>query len=382
MATGTRLSTTDTGNTKRGISDVVNMIDWTEAPLLHIFGFSSKNARKFKLVNWPSTKAELVEDTMPAFTTTLNGAHNNSVTTIAVASTTGAQFRQGDIILIGTEKMLVVSVSSDNLTVATRPYGSTSAASHSNLDVVTLLTRAMPEAADATTGYTTTTTQPYNYSQIISEAVKVSKTDLAILKYGIDDEMDYQVSKLFADGGGSGRLAQFLQRTFYYGERVIRSTGNAYGSMGGFKTFVTTNVTDLLSAAITRDAIHTKIRQIRDAGGRVSHLVCGSWGLEKINAMYEGNIETTRDETIGGSEINTILTPHGRVKLVYDWMCPAPDYYFVNSDKVGWLPVRDFDRGNIAEQGDYHVSDVAGEYTFLVANEKSHGYITGASTTA
>src|SRR6476469_9528083 len=98
MATGTRLSTTDTGNWKRGISDVVNMIDWTEAPLLRIFGFSGKNVSKFKIVNWPSTKAELVEDTMPAFTTTLNGSHNNSTTTIAVASTTGAYFRQGDII--------------------------------------------------------------------------------------------------------------------------------------------------------------------------------------------------------------------------------------------------------------------------------------------
>jgi hypothetical protein len=381
MATGTRYSYTDTGITKRGIADVVNMIDWTEAPLLRIFGFSSSNLKKFKLVNWPTTKVELVEDTMAPYTTTLNGSHNSSVTTIAVASNTGAYFRQGDIILIDTEQMLVTSVSSDNLTVATRPYGSTSAASHSTLATVTITTRAMPEGADYTTGYTTTTTQPSNYSQIISEAVKVSKTDLAITKYGIDEEMDYQVGKLFADGGQSGRLAQLLQRTFYYGQPVQRST-SAYGSMGGFKSFVTTNVTNLSGAAITRDAIHTKVRQIRDAGGKVSHLVCGSWGLEKINAMYEGAIETTRDETIGGSEINTILTPHGRIKIVYDWMCLPADYYFVNTDKIGWLPVRDFDRGKVAEQGDYHVSDVVGEYTFLVANEKSHGYITGASTTS
>lgn len=381
MATGARYSYTDTGITKRAISDVVNMIDWQEAPLLRILGFSSKNLKKFNIVNWPATKVELVEDTMPGYTTTLNGSHNNSVTTIAVASTTGAYFRQGDIILIGSEKMLVLSVSSDNLTVATRPYGSTSAASYSGGETITILTRAMPEASNFTTGYTTTTTQPYNYTQIISEAVQVSKTAQAITTYGIDDLMDYEVGKLFADGGQAGRLAQLLQRTFYYGERVQRTGGNAYGSMGGFKTFVTTNTQALAGAAIQRSHIHKGIRDVRQAGGKVTHLITGAWGVEKLTSMYEGLIDTTRDETIGGAEIMTIKTPHGMVKIVYDWMAPDGEYYLVNADKCGWLPLRGFDRTKIAEQGDFYVSDVVGEFTFLVANEKSHAMITGASTT-
>ncbi len=380
MATGTRYSYTDTGITKRSIGDAIFMIDWQEAPVLRILGYSKKNVNKFKLVNWPGTKAEIVEDTMPGFTTTLAGAHNNSTTTIAVATNTGAYFRQGDIILIDTEKMRVTSVSGDNLTVATRPYGSTSAASHSDLATVTIATRAMPEAAGYTTGYTTTTSQPYNYTQIISEAVTVSRTAQAIQTYGIDDLMDYEVSKLFADGGSAGRLAQFLQRTFYYGERVQRS-GSEYGSMGGFETFVTTNVYNLSSAAITRDRVHTAIRDVRQAGGKVTHLITGAWGIEKLTQMYEGLIETTRDETIGGSEIQTIKTPHGQVKLVYDWMCPGGYYYFVNADKAGWLPLTEFDRTEVARQGDYYVSDVVGEYTFMVANEKSHAVIKGASTT-
>ena len=158
MATGTRSTLTDTGNQKRAISDAIFMIDWTKAPLLNLFGINAES--KFQLVNWPSTKAEIIEDTMSPYTTTLNGAHNNSTTTIAVAAATGAYFRQGDIILIDTEQMLVTSVSSDNLTVATRPYGSTSAASHSSGATVTLTTRAMPEGSDFTTGHTTTTTQP------------------------------------------------------------------------------------------------------------------------------------------------------------------------------------------------------------------------------
>jgi len=61
MATGTRYSYTDTGNTKRAISDVVHLIDWKEAPLLRLFGFGQENVRKFKMINWPSTKAEWID---------------------------------------------------------------------------------------------------------------------------------------------------------------------------------------------------------------------------------------------------------------------------------------------------------------------------------
>jgi hypothetical protein len=98
--------------------------------------------------------------------------------------------------------------------------------------------------------------------------------------------------------------------------------------------------------------------------------------------MYEGAIRTTRDETRGGSEITMVKTPHGEVEVVYDWSCPAGYMYFVNQEKCGWLPVRAFEAGKIAEQGDYFLTDVVGEYTFGLANEESHGLIYGFSTSS
>jgi len=162
----------------------------------------------------------------------------------------------------------------------------------------------------------------------------------------------------------------------------VQRAANAYGSMGGFGTFVTTNVSNLSGASLQRSDIHTKIRQIRDSGGMCTHLITGSWGLEKINAMYENLIRTGRDETRGGSEITMIKTPHGEVEVVYDWMCPAGYMYFINQEKVGWLPVRPFESGKIAEQGDYYLTDVVGEFTFALANEESHGLIYGFSTSS
>ncbi len=388
MATGPRYSDTDSGITKRAISDVVNMIDWTEAPLLRIFGFSDSNRSKFDIVNWPSTKVEWIEDTMSPSTTTLDEAIDGTETAWDVASGAGKYFRQGDIVGVYaaadlntiTEKVLVTSVSSDTLTV-TLGYGSTSATTHDSGDTLKILSRAMPENASYTTGHTTTTTQPYNYTQILSQAVEVSRTAAKMSTYGIDDLMDYHVAKLFADGGAAGKLAQQLSNTFYFGERVVRASGTTYGSMGGFETFVTTNVKNKSGAAITRSDVHTKIREIRTAGGKVTHLITGAWGIEKLTSMYEGLITTARDEKLGGSEITSILTPHGKVKLVFDWQCPEDRYYFVNADKLGWIPFDEFSRSEVETQRDGYASDVVGEFTFLLANEKSHGYIYGASTT-
>lgn len=392
MATGVRYSDTDTGNTKRAISDVIYMIDWVEAPLLRILGFAQDNVKKFNLTNWPSTKAEWIEDTMSPFTSTLaeniDGAGEDDWD---VAANTGGYYRQGDVLgvfhaatpTVNSETVVVLSVSSDTVTVI-QPDGTAPDVAHTSGDELRILSRAMPENSSYTTGHTTTTTQPYNYTQIISQAVEVSRTRQRMSKYGVEDEMDREVAKLFADGGSSGKLAQFLQRTFYYGTRQQRVTSDSgeYGFMGGFETFVSTNKTNLSGAAITRPHIHTKIRQIRTAGGKVTHLVTGAWGMEKIESMYEGNRTYTQDTTLGGSEIMQIMTPHGKVKVVYDWMCPEDRYYFVNADKAGWLPFDEFKRSEMQTNKDGSAVDVVGEFTFALANEKSHGFIYGASTTA
>lgn len=380
MATGTRYSYTDTGNSKRAISDVVHMIDWKEAPLLRLFGFGQENVRKFKMLNWPSTKAEWIEDTNSPITDVMNdsGGISDSDTTMVV--TNGSYFRQGDVIKVEDEYMLVTAVSTNDLTIV-RSWGTPAAASHADALTITIVTRAMPEGASYTTGHTTTTSQPYNYTQILSEAASVSKTELAMTRYGVEDSLDYEVAKLFADGGRAGKLARLLGNTFYYGQRVQR-TSSVYGSMGGIGAFVTTNVTALASAALQRSDIHTKIRAIRDAGGACDTIITGSWGVEKVTAMYDGYITMDQDSKRGGSKITRVTTPHGEVELVYDWMCPAGYMYFVDTAKIGWLPMRPFATTKISEQGDFYVTDVVGEYTLVVANDKSHGIISGFSTTS
>lgn len=386
MPSGALYSFTDTGIEKRGISDVIFDIDWREAPLLNIFRFDESNVNKFRIQNFPQRKVEIIEDTMPVRVSTLSAGINNSTLAVPVATGDGELFRTGDIVAFYnasgaiTEKGIADYVTGDTVTLLARGYGTTSAVTHDSGDTVKIIGRAMPENAQYTTGYTTLTSQSFNYSQIISEAAEASNTEIAISKYGVDDILDYQVAKLFVDSGSMGLLPQYLQDTFYYGEAVERDANNR-GTMGGFKYFVSTNVTNMAGAPVQRDHIHTKLRQIRQAGGKCTHLITGGWGVEKIYAMYEGLVETTNDETRGGGEITTIKTPHGMVEVVFDYRCPESEWYFVNAEKIGWLPIRPFERKEIVTRGDGVAQDVVGEFTFMLANEKSHGYLHSASTT-
>lgn len=68
-------------------------------------------------------------------TSTLNGNHTNSVTTISVAD--GTQFQtHGGIILINSEQIAYQGVSTNDLTLAVRAQGGTTAAAHTNADTV------------------------------------------------------------------------------------------------------------------------------------------------------------------------------------------------------------------------------------------------------
>lgn len=397
-----RESYTDTTTNIRAVGDAIYNIDFQEAALLQLLGFTNSNLKKFAVrQGWPSTKIEWLEDVNVPFTTTAAEAlADGSDTSLVVASGTGKYFRKGDVLGLysgttatGTidEQVLVTAVATDTLTIV-RGWGDTSGAARSNSIAIRLLTRAMPENSIYTTEHMTTPTAPYNYTQILDAAVEMSETEAMMQRYGIDDHMDMQVAKLFNNGGQEGRLAQLLHQTFYYGQRVQRD-GSNYGSMGGFETYVTSStasanhVFSLSDAALQKKDIHKVIRAIRNSNGRVTHLVTGAWGIEKIRSLYEDQVRTTQEQRVMGSpQVDEIVTPHGSVRVIYDWMCPEDRYYFINADKCGWIPFRDFKRKTVyggEENNPYdgRIEKVVGEYTFALANAKSFGLITGASTT-
>jgi hypothetical protein len=381
MATGTRTTYTDTAIIKRSIGDMIGFIDWTEAPLLRKFGVN--NQTKFRLVNWPQTRYEWLEDTMSPRTTTL--AEEAAQAETEIDMTDGTIFKEGDVLLVESELMYVSSVSGNTVTVV-RGFAGTSDVTHATSLAVKLATIARVEGSDYDIGHTTTTTNPYNFTQILAEAVRVTGSQAAVTDYGVNDAMAYHLSKIMGGSNGvgekfkAGKLPITLQQTFYHGQRAV-GTSTTSRSMGGFEYYVTTNVTDLNGAKLQRNHIEDAFQTCYEAGGDPDTIICGAWLRRKITSFYEGLITTTRSETRGGSRIDTVMTDFGEMEIMYDRWCPTDKLYIVESNKVGWVEMRPFAVYDRPSTGDYTIKEVLGEYGFVCENETAHAIIKEASTT-
>jgi len=326
------------------------------------------------------------EDTLSPQTTTINdsGGISDSDTAVIVATGTGVYFKEGDIIKVQDELMYVSSVSTDTLTIV-RGYGGTSNVSHADTLAVTKATIARLEGADYDTGHTTVVTRNINYTQILSEAVKVSGSDMVQDHYGINDIMAYNIAKLIGGGSGigtkgkAGSLAILLQKTFYHGYKAAGSA-SASRAMGGYEQFVTANVTNLLSAALELRHIYDLMELCFLAGGMPDTIIVNTHLRRKISTFFEGSIRTERTEETGGSVIKTIDTDFGSLEVVLDRFCPTDRLYLAEKDKMGWVSYRPFNVFDRASTGDYEVKEVLGEFGFVVQNQTAHGLIKNAST--
>lgn len=382
MATGTRTTYTDTNNIKRGIGDLIHMIDWTEAPLLNRLG--TDNANKFRLLNWPNTKVEWIEDEMSPRSGTINEALDDTETGVDVQTGEGAYIKEGDILKVDSELMYVSSVATDTATVV-RGFGGSTAASHSDDTAWEIVTSARLEGADYDTGHTTAVNVPYNHTQILSEAVVITGSEKVNPKYGISDTMAYNLSKLIGGGDGigskgkAGKLAILLCKSFYHGKRAAGSA-SAARAMGGFNQYVSTNVTNAASGSLTLKMIEDQMQNCYEAGGSPDTIVCGAWGRRKISNFFKGSIRTERSEERGGSSITTITTDFGELEVMYDKWCPSNELYIIDPAKMGWITFRPFDIHDRASTGDYDVKEVLGEFSFVLVNEEAHARIHTFST--
>lgn len=383
MATGTRTTATDSNLIRPSVGDMIHMIDWTEAALLRKFGVN--NEKRFRLLNWPQIKVEWLEDALSAVASTLAEALDASETGVDVAD--GTLFKRGDIVKVEDELMHVSSVASNTLTVI-RGYAGSTAASHSTSLAIDIQSEAQDEGATFVGGHTTVVDRPYNYTQILSQRIDVTRSEQKVNNYAVADTMAYHLTKLIGGNekiGGkfkAGSMAIKLQKTFYHGLRNIGTTGPR--AMGGFNQYVTTNVTNAASAALTRNHVESLLQTIFLAGGQPDTIICNTWPFVKFRNMFEGMITSDISQERGGSRINMLRMPWGGqdIEILFDRFCPNDELYIVESDKLGWVtfdPFKVIDTNTSGQDG--VAKSVVGEYSFVLVNEDAHGRIHNISTT-
>lgn len=394
MAGQGQIFTTSDGITvMRSLADYVNIIDPNDTPCISRFG--TKNQGKFRIRDFPNHKYSWLLDNLKIRTATLAEAMDTTETGMDVVTGQGIRFHVGDVWRSDEtgEYILVVSRSTDTITV-TRNWNAVMGGAEGTATVgittataLTYLFNARIEGADSSSAHWTTPTEEYNYSQIMHHEIVLSGSEQdATTRYGVSDYYKYQFMKAMGGlGGGKGKKGRAgdlmidLEKTWFYGTRKIR-TETTPGAMGGFKTYVTTNTSDLNGALLDFDTLNDKIQSCWSLGGRPDLIICNAFNKRLIDSWYQGSIRTDRTETTGGNIIERIHTDFGDLDVMLNRWCPTSEVDIVQSDYVGWVTHRDWREEKLAKLGDSSKTQIVGEFGLVVMNESAHAVITDTAT--
>lgn len=396
---GTLYSFGDTVTTKRTVANYISLITPQDIPCISYFG--TNNQTKFKMMNWPNHKYEWLEDTLRPRSATLAEGMDTTETGMDVASGDGKKFKVGDVWKSDEtgELILVTSVTagSDTVTTVVRNWNNadgsgaqgTAGASITTATTLTYLFNTRLEGADSDSSVSTIPTSPYNYSQIFQQEIKVTGSEMdATSRYGITDQYEYQLKKWLggagSGGGKQGRAGDLmidLENTFFYGQKVQR-TSTVRGALGGFESFVTTNVSDNSGTArvLTQTILENHLADVWAEGGMPDVLVCGQFQKRLISSFYAGSVRTERTDRTGGVVIDRIETEFGTYDLMLNRRMRTDRIYVAQRDKVGWVTLRDWFVHPLAISGDYRKDEILGEFGFVVQNESAHGIIKDLTT--
>ena len=358
----------------RVISDVIQMIDPRDTPLLSRIGLDgARNKFNIKLNGY---KIELLEDELDPLETTANNGATIGAADTSFTVTDASVFQDGHVILIDAEYMVVKSANTQTnaIEVYSRSYGGTNA-THAADAAIQIVGMARLEGDDADFGPIMDISAPYNYTSIFQKAVQVSGTQQVISQYGIEDEFLYQANKAVP------HLLRLVERAAFHG---VRSAGSASAprSMGGLGTFITENTLDA-GGAIAKSDVDALMEEIIMDGGNPDLLVMNPRVANDLRALLDNSnfVRVSQDENkLGLGAIERVITQYGALELVMDRWCPTHTAYVLESGKVGFYTLRGFEVKELARSGDSLKGEVVGEVSLLLAADKAHGKITGITT--
>jgi hypothetical protein len=372
MPTSPMTSYSDTTPHKRVITDVISLIDPSDAPMVEALGGLDGASSKFDFLNEPSTKVEWLEDTLLSLAGALNGTITSVATTITLAD--GDNFQEGHIIQVDSETMWVSAV--DNATevlTVTRAYEGT-AATHADSAAVAIVGMARLEGDDSDDISFTDRTVGSNFTQIFHQEVKVSRSHRQLAQYGISDEMAYQGNKAIPS------LMRLLEKHFYNSTVSKAGTATTPRQMGGYQAFVTDN--KLSGGSLAQSQFENAVKAAYTDGGSGPWIAgCHPDNLQKVKNLYDSSNFLRVDRTEGtlGMVIERILTPYGTVDLLLDRWAKTAQIPLIDPKNAGFLTYYPFTQEPLAKDGDYDKSEVVGEFTLCIRQDKSHAILTNVS---
>jgi hypothetical protein len=372
MFTSPATTYSDTTPHKRVITDVISIISPSDAPAIMALGGLDGASGKFRFVNEPGKVVEWLEDTLISLSGDLNGSITSNATTITM--TTADNVQEGHIILVDAEYMWVSSV--DNATeivTVTRNYQGTQA-THADADVVSIVGMARLEGDESDDIAFTDRTVGSNFTQILHQEVKVTRTQRQIAQYGISDEMIYQQNKAVKS------LMRLLELHFYNNSAAIAGSATTARVMGGYQAFVTDNLVS--GSTLAQSQFENAVKAAYEDGGDGPFIAFLSPdNLQKVKNFYDSSnyLRVDRTEATVGMVIERILTPYGSVDLLLDRWARDAQIAILDPGHVGFKTLYPFTGEPLAKGGDYDKWEVVGEFTLCLRQDKAHAMLTNVS---
>jgi hypothetical protein len=242
--------------------------------------------------------------------------------------------------------------------------------------------------------------QARNTAQIYQEAVDISYKKLSTTAR-VASDIDKNPGGYWAEDGSKNQQNLVDKHTMYALQKIARdanytflngvfvqSTSSAVAAKTrGVITGVTTSATAAAGATLSKALLQTLFRDVVEASGGQAYqqmpmLFVSAFQKQQISDLYGYQPD---DWTVGGLNIQTVLTDFGRVGVVYDPMVPADTVLLAATAAIRPVFVDVPGKGNIffedlAKTGAASKGQIYGQMGIDYANEQLHGKITGLAT--
>lgn len=337
------------------IEEAITLLSPYDVPLQGMADMGGRTA----LATGPvyAKKVEWLDEALLTPRSAVATTFTNVATSLVVTTGDGIKFQNGDVLLINNEYVRVTAVSTDTLTVS-RAFAGTTAAAAAVADVIVGVGLALAEGSDPEPARAIDRVNRFNYTQIFGPtAIHTSGSENAVRKYGITtNEFDHQVGNRFKEE------AIKVEQALIYGI-AFDDTTNFWRTMGGMKSFITTNV-DSSTTTLGETALLNLLETIYNAGGNPNRILTGSKQKRFVSTLNNDKILLDRADNGRGQVVETYVSDFGQLAWIMSRWVKTSDLFVFNRDQAEIGTLRPFQFEMLAKTGDSQKGQIVGEKTF------------------
>jgi hypothetical protein len=319
------------------VADIVGIISPVETHLLDAIGNPLREAR--------STYHEWLEDSLVPNKDAISDSSisdPDGETSFDVAN--GDRFRTGDQIQTdGSEELMLVTGVSGNTITVVRGYAGTTPENIANGQVIKILGNAALEGDDKPAARFTNRIRCGNYTQIFTNSVEVSGTNVAASHLGISDEMDYQKGERLRE------LVRDLENTIINGGQPSANPQGGAAVRRSMKGIVQKIATHIYrpgdsgfpsGTGLDEAKVNYVLRQIwENSSGNVDLIVVGGFQKRKINSFLSASRSFGPADKAYTDMVSVYESDFGVCRIITSRWIPQDAVLFLDSSRISVLPL-------------------------------------------